>query len=78
MRSTIVKGTDDGIRIDLGGNTDIIGEIINIGKAVDYLIFEAEMTGAELWEFSKKFHVENKIPEEIKAENRYILTAFDW
>ena len=28
MRSTIVKGTDDGIRIDLGGNTDIIGEII--------------------------------------------------
>ena len=78
MRYTIVHGIDDSLRIDLGGDVSIICEVMDIGKAIDYLTFEAEMTGAELLAFMRNFHVKAELEEGIKAENRYTVTAYDW
>ena len=78
MRYTIVKGIDDDIRIDLGGNVSIICEVMEIGKAIDYLVFEAEMSGAELLDFLRRFNVKEDLYKDVKPENRYTLTAYDW
>lgn len=77
MRSTVVKG-NDGFRLELGSNTDLIGEVIELGKVVDYLIFEVEMTGVELIEFLKRHHLDNLITQNIKQNNKYTVTSYDW
>jgi hypothetical protein len=48
------------------------------GKAVDYLVFELELTGAELLQFLGKFNIQDKFKDEIKSDNQYKLTAYDW
>ena len=88
MRYSIIKGIDDGLRIDLGGSTSIIGEVMKIGKALDNLTYEVEMSGAELLEFLVKFSVgiardisektHRMIIEGVKKENRYTVTSYDW
>ena len=88
MRYTIVKGIDDGLKIDLGGSVSIISAVMEIGRSKDYLTYEAEMTGAELLEFLGKFsvgiardiseRVHKKLTEGIVKENRYTITAYDW
>ena len=78
MRYTSIRGKDDGLHFELGSNVDIICEVMNIGKAIDYLIYEAELTGAELLEFLGKFRIEKDITDKIKPENTYIITAYDW
>jgi hypothetical protein len=78
MRSTTVKGIDDSVYINLGGNTDIIEAVMNAGKAVDYLIYELELTGSELLEFLGKFRIDSELTANIKAENRYNITSYDW
>lgn len=78
MRSTTVKGLDDGVYINLGANTDIIEAVMNAGSAVDYLIYELQLTGAELLEFLEEFRIDEELTAEIKAENRYNLTSYDW
>jgi hypothetical protein len=78
MRSTTIKGLDDGIYINLGGNTDIIEAVMNAGKAVDYLIYELTLTGAELLEFLAKFCVDSELTAKINAENRYNIKSYDW
>ena len=78
MRSTVVKGLSDHIYLNLGGDTSIIGEVIELGKCVDYLVYELELGGEELLNFLAKFHIE--IEEEIKisTENKYIVQSYDW
>ena len=78
MRSTTVKGLDDGVRIELGGNTDIIEAVMDAGKGVDYLIYELTLTGAELLAFLAPFRIDGKLTAEIKADNRYTVRSYDW
>ena len=78
MRSTTVKGLDDGLRIELGGDTGIIEYVMDIGKGIDYLIYQAEMTGAELLEFMRKFRIDEKLYKDVKEENKYTVTSYDW
>ena len=78
MRSTTVKGLDDGVYIYLGANTDLIDAVMNAGSAVDYLLYELQLTGAELLEFLEEFRIDEELTAEIKAENRYNLTSYDW
>ncbi len=78
MRSTTVKGLDDGVYINLGGNTDIIEAVMNAGNAVDYLIYELHLTGAELLDFLAKFRIDSELTAEIKTKNRYTVTSYDW
>ena len=77
MRNTTIKG-NDGLIIDLGSNTDIIEEVMKIGKAVDYLIYKVEMTGFEVVQFMKKYHLDRLISQDIILENTYTITSYDW
>ena len=78
MRSTIIKGVTDNLYANLGSNVDIIGEVIEKGRATDYLIYELELDGAELLEFLAKFRAGDDFAADINLENRYILTSYDW
>ena len=78
MRSTIIKGVSDNLYANLGSNVDIIGAVIEKGKATDYLIYELELDGAELLEFLAKFRADEELMLEIKAENKYKVIAYDW
>ena len=78
MRSTTVKGLDDELSIRLGSDVSIICEVMSIGKAIDAITFEAEMSGEELIAFMRKLRVGEEYEEKIKSGNRYIVTAYDW
>lgn len=78
MRSTIVKGKNDGIRIELGSDVDIICRVMDIGKCIDYLIYEVELNGQELIAFLEKFKLADKYKTLINVEFSYFVTAYDW
>lgn len=78
MRSTIIKGVSDNLYANLGSNVDIIGAVIEKGKATDYLIYELELDGAELLEFLAKFRAGDDFAADINLENRYVLISYDW
>ena len=78
MRSTIVKGKNDGIRIELGSDVDIICHVMDIGKCIDYLIYEVELNGQELIAFLEKFNLADKYKTLINVEFSYFVTAYDW
>lgn len=78
MRSTIVKGKNDGIRIELGSDVDIICHVMDIGKCIDYLIYEVELNGQELIAFLEKFKLADKYKTLINVEFSYFVTAYDW
>ena len=78
MRSTIVKGKNDGIRIELGSDADIICHVMDIGKCLDYLIYEVELNGQELIAFLEKFNLADKYKTLINVEFSYFVTAYDW
>lgn len=78
MRSTIVKGKNDGIRIELGSDVDIICHVMDIGKCLDYLIYEVELNGQELIAFLEKFKLVDKYKTLINVEFSYFVTAYDW
>lgn len=71
MRSTIVKGKNDGIRIELGSDVDIICHVMDIGKCLDYLIYEVELNGQELIAFLEKFNLADKYKTLINVEFSY-------
>ena len=78
MRSTIVKGKNDGIRIELGSDVDIICHVMDIGKCLDYLIYEVELNGQELIAFLEKFNLADKYKTLINVEFSFFVTAYDW
>ena len=79
MRETFIKGLNDNFDLSLGSNTDLVFAVMQIGKAEDAITFSAEMTGAELKKFIEKYarkYIERI--DEIKSDNRYKITAYDW
>lgn len=78
MRTTTVKGLDDSVYINLGGNTDIIEAVMNEGRAVDYLVYELQLTGDDLLSFLAGYPIDAKLFGAIKAGNRYTVTSYDW
>lgn len=78
MRSTIIRGKNDGLRIELGSDVDIICYVIDIGKCLDYLIYEVELNGQELIAFLDKFKLSDKYKMLINVEFSYVVTAYDW
>ena len=78
MRYTLVKGVKDSIRLDLGSDVSIICKVMDIGKALDALTFEVTLNGSELREFLRSFKLTEALKADIKKENLYIITAYDW
>ncbi len=78
MRSVTVKGLDDGVRLELDGDVGLICAVMEIGRVRSDLIYEATLTGRELGELIAGVLRAYSLPEEIKDENRYVITAYDW
>ncbi len=79
MRNTTIKGLTDEFSDDLGSSVDYVAKVIEIGKCVDYLIYEVQLSGKELKEFYSSVGLDNtQSIEKIIDENEYIIRAYDW
>ncbi len=76
MRSVILRGITDQIKVDLGQDISLIADVIELGKCRDYLIYDLELNGHDLIKFLEEHFL--KINEEIILENKYVITAYDW
>lgn len=74
MRYTVVKGLDDDVYFSIYG-VDAVCTVMEIGKCLSPLVFNATVTGKELLELFRFINEENRA--QINPENRYELTAFD-
>ena len=82
MRDVILEGVEDKIRINLGGDVSLVAEIQRIGRSLDWLVSEAELTGEELLNLINGIHFGPMskpcgLEEDIIKDHHYILTAFD-
>ena len=78
MRQTTVRGIDNELVLELGSDTSLIGEIIDIGRVRYELVYEKEMSGEELIDFLVRHSLFEKHGDKIKKENKYLITAYDW
>ena len=81
MRKAFFECIEDGFRYSFGADVFIICAVMRLpGVQGDGLSYEIKMSGEELMNFIKDFaptHVEEALPQ-IKPENHYLLTAWDW
>ena len=82
MRDVILEGVEDKIRINLGGDVSLVAEIQRIGRSLDWLVSEVELTGEEVLNSidSIQFGPMKKpcgLEEDLIKDHHYILTAFD-
>lgn len=82
MRMTILEGVEDSIRIDLGSDVMLVGAVMEIGKAIDYLVYEVQLTGEEVLNLinSIRFSPMKRpygLEDDIIKEHHYKLTAYD-
>jgi hypothetical protein len=78
MRKVTVLGLDDNLKADLGRNVELVAAVIEIGKAIDAITFEKQLTGKELKQFILQQNANLAILENIVDNYRYLLTAYDW
>ena len=78
MRKTTLKAADNSLYLDLGSDTTLIGEIMEIGRYIPELIYEVELSGIETIKLLKECYVNEEIIKQLTNEKRYILTAYDW
>lgn len=76
MRSVVLRGLNDRIKVDLGQDISLIADVIELGKFRDYLIYDLELNGHDLIKFLEEHFL--KINEKIILENKYVITAYDW
>lgn len=77
MRDVTIKGLNDNVNFNLGGDVGIISDVIEKGYCEDFLIYRLKLNGAELIEFLKQHKCEEFI-ESVNIDNEYIITAYDW
>ena len=82
MRGTILEGVEDDIRINLGSDIMLVGAVIEIGKALDYLVYEAKLTGEEVLNLINdvNFNGVNRprgLENVLVKDHHYVLTAYD-
>ena len=78
MRKTTLKAVDNSLYLDLGSDTTLIGEIMEIGRYIPELIYEVELSGIETIKLLKECYVNEEIIKHLTNEKRYILTSYDW
>lgn len=75
MRYTEVVGKQDKVNFTIYGCPSLIHEIMVMGKCVGDLIYEVELTGAQLLE---RFRFDPKKTADVLPDHIYVLTAYDW
>ena len=78
MRSTTLRGLDDELRYDFGGDVGLIYAVMEIGVGAGALICKAKFKGVDLVKFLKKHAPRCEIIEKINPEYDYELTSYDW
>ena len=77
MRETIIESVEENWRMNLGSDVGLVRAVLKMGKAIDYLVYEARLTGEETLELLSMAHFTDLSDVEIKKDHHYILTAFD-
>ena len=77
MRYTIIEGVEDKIRINLGSSATLVSCVQEVGTAIDYLVYEARLTGEEVFKLLEEARRPHLLDGEIEKDHHYILTAFD-
>ena len=78
MRTTIIKGINDDISIEVHGNIDLICAIMDVGKMIDQITYEATLKGEKLIEILIDCRFKDAPNWGIQKENDYEVTAYDW
>ena len=78
MRETILKRYSTGETFSLGSDVGLIGEVMEKGKGIDYLIYQLEILGKDLIPLLKKYTVKNFDVSKIIEDESYTLTSYDW
>ena len=77
MITTLIKGIDDNVKIEIPGSVYLVCAIMEIGRAENPLTFEVRLKGKELLKLLNKARVPNVSRFNIKDDNRYEVIAFD-
>lgn len=77
MRQTILRGVEDDIAVDLGGDAMIVAAVSKVATGGDYLVREATLTGEEVVKILAKAQRPIVLDEEIVADHHYVLRAYD-
>ena len=73
MRTTIIKGMEDDFKVILRCDAITVASVLEAGKAIDALVYEARITGEKVLSLMREFDLEDKIVK----DHHYVLTAFD-
>ena len=76
MRKVTVKDLQGDINITLSREVEIIYSVMQMGKAVDAITYEATLNGVQLKEFLQSQKL--TVPFCIVDTHQYLLTAYDW
>lgn len=78
MRAVTVTGREDGLTLALGQDTSLIAEIMTRGRYIPDLIYELELSGAELRTLLASYAVDAGMLRRLVPQNTYTVTAYDW
>lgn len=75
MRYTTIEGEADDVNITIYGNVSLICAVMEIGKQVGPLTYEAKLNGKELL---SRFHLSEENAAKIHPDNIYLMASYDW
>ena len=78
MIMTLIEGIDDDFRTMIPGNPLLVTAVMIAGKAVNRLTSEACLKGKDLKEMLIATNVYGVEEMDIKNDNHYKVTSFDW
>lgn len=77
MRMTIIEGVEENFRMNLGSDVMIVATVLEMGKAIDYLVYEARLTGEQVLELLSKARQPHLLDDVIIKDHHYVLRAYD-
>lgn len=77
MRWTIIESIEEKWRMNLGSDAMLVAAVGKIGTAIDYLVYEARLTGKEVLQLLNKAHKPHLLDDELVMEHHYVLRAYD-
>lgn len=78
MRTKVINGIDDNIKLELHGGLKLICAIMEIGKAKNPLTYEVCLNENQLIKILSECWPGDVSRFNIKEDNRYNVVAFDW
>lgn len=77
MRSTIIESVEENWRMDLGSDAVLVATVLEMGNAIDYLVYEARLTGKEVLQLLSKTRYPHALDDTLVMEHHYVVRAYD-